>query len=78
MNDRTQAVRTALRGFSRKDAVALVKSFDLAPLEERCIIDREVLGKSSVEISMEQNVSVETVKRRRNAALTRIASELHI
>jgi DNA-directed RNA polymerase specialized sigma24 family protein len=77
MNDRTQAVRTALRGFSRKDAVALVKSFDLDPLEETCIIGH-VMGKSCVEISMEQNVSVETVKRRRNAALARIAAELNI
>lgn len=77
MNDRTQAVRTALRGFPRRDAVALVKSFDLDPLEETCIIGH-VMGKSCVEISMEQNVSVETVKRRRNAALARIAAELNI
>ena len=78
MNDRTQAVRTAIRGFSRRDAVALVKSFDLSPLEETCIIGQDIMGKSAVELSMEQNISVETVKRRRCDALKRMANELNI
>ena len=77
MNERTQAVRTALKSYSRKDAVALVKSFDLEPLEETCIIGH-VMGKSCVEIALDNHISVETVKRRRNAALIRIAAELNI
>ena len=77
MNDRTQAVRTALRGFPRRDAVALVKSFDLPPLEEDCVLG-PIMQKSCVELSLQHHVSEETVKRARRSALERMANELNI
>lgn len=78
MKDTNNAIRTVLRELPRRDAEALIRSFHLPPQEERFIIAHELQGKSAVEISMAENVSVETVKRRRKDALDRIAAELHI
>lgn len=72
------AVRNALAELGTAAKLDLIRSFCLPPDEERCLIDREVKGKSVQQIADALSLSPETVKRRRKRALTQIARELDI
>lgn len=59
-----------------KRAIALVESVLLPKTEEMIVIDCDVRRKSCVQVSIERNMSVDTVKRYRCRAYHKIAQEL--
>jgi DNA-directed RNA polymerase specialized sigma24 family protein len=78
MDRKSSAVRFVLSTTDPKRAIEMVKSFSLPSDEEVCIIDREIKKKSIQQIAMEQNISPETVKRRRRSGLYKIVDSLRI
>ena len=76
MDEKTRAVRVMLESMAPSRSIPLIQSFCLPYEEEMVLIEREGKGKSLVEISMEHNLSLETVKRRRRRALRRISNSI--
>lgn len=78
MNRNHKAVRDFLSNLPPKRAVDFVDSFLLPDNEAMVVIECDVRRKSCVQVSMERNMSVETVKRHRCRAYHKIAQELFI
>nr|DAF34424.1 MAG TPA: PROTEIN/DNA Complex-DNA Complex, Helix-Turn-Helix, Double Helix.3A [Caudoviricetes sp.] len=78
MNSNHKAVRDFLSNLPPKRAVEFVESFFLPDNEAMVVIECDVRRKSCVQVSMERNMSVETVKRHRCRAYHKIAQELFI
>ena len=76
MNSNHKAVRNFLSNLPPKRAIALVESILLPETEEMIVIDCDVRRKSCVQVSIERNMSVDTVKRYRCRAYHKIAQEL--
>jgi DNA-directed RNA polymerase specialized sigma24 family protein len=76
MNTQHRAIRAALSAMSPRRAIAYVQSFELPEEEERCLIERDIKRHSCIEVASLLNVSVETVKKRRQAAYRKIADYL--
>lgn len=76
MNSNHKAVRKLLSNLPPKRAIAIVKSVLLPEIEEMIVIDCDVRRKSCVQVSIERNMSVDTVKRYRCRAYHKIAQEL--
>jgi DNA-binding CsgD family transcriptional regulator len=62
---------------SPKRATEYIKTFELSKGEEQCLIECLVRQKSCIEFAQEQHLSVETVKRIRKRAFTKIVYELN-
>ena len=77
MEIKAKALREAIKDLTPGKSVPVIQSFGLTPEEEKYIIEGDVNRKSVVQIAMENNVSPETVKRRREKAYARILLELH-
>lgn len=73
MDDRTFAVRAMLRSMCPSASIPLIKSYQLPEEEERVLIECDARGKSVQQVAQEQNMSPETVWRRRRVALLKIA-----
>lgn len=78
MNSNHKAVRDFLSKLPPKRAIAFVESFLLPDNEAMVIIECDVRRKSCVQVSMERNMSVETVKRHRCRAYHKMSQELFI
>lgn len=68
----SRATRAELQSMAPVLAIPYIRSFQLPPEEELVLVERECRGKSAQQIAIEQCLSVETVKRRRRAALRKI------
>lgn len=73
MNRQHKAIRTALTSMAPKRAIAYIRAFELPEEEEACLIERDVLQKSRLQIALRLHVSVETVDERRRSAYKKIA-----
>lgn len=60
-----------------KRAVAYILSFELPNDEAACIIECDVRQKSCVQVAMERSLSVDAVKKYRQRAYHKIASDQH-
>ena len=76
MNEKTCAVRAMLKCMAPCRSIPVIQSFLLPYEEEMVLIEHEANGKSLTQIAMENNLSIETVKRRRKNALIRISNSL--
>lgn len=76
MNSNHRAVRDFLSKLPPKRAISFVESFLLPDNEAMVVIECDVRRKSCVQVYMDQNMSVETVKRHRCKAYHKIAQEL--
>lgn len=76
MNEKAFAVRAMLKSMAPCRSIPVIQSFLLPYEEEMVLIEHEANGKSLVQIAMENNLSLETVKRRRRNALIRISNSL--
>lgn len=73
MDELSKDLRARLREMAPVRSIPYIRSFQLPPEEELVLIEgRECRGKSVQQIALEQNLSVETVKRRRQSALSKI------
>lgn len=54
-----------------------ISGFELQPYEAVCIIEREVNGKSCVQIAEQLGASVEFVKKKRRIAFSKIADQIN-
>ena len=57
-------------------AAAYIRSFGLPEEEELFLLERDVRGKSYVQIAMERNTTAEAIKRRRRRAYAKIVDEI--
>lgn len=73
MDNRRKDVRLQLSSQAPSVSVPFIQSFQLPEDEEQVLILHECRGRSLEQIAMAMSVSVETVKRRRRAALAKIA-----
>lgn len=76
MNQQAKEMRKRLSGMAPAQADALIRSFGLPEEEAEALVCREIRGKSLQQIAELQNVSVDTVKRRRRAALAKMRNSL--
>lgn len=76
MNERAFAVRAMLRRMAPVKSIPIIQAYLLPPEEEMVLIEHEAMGKSLQQIAMERHMSIETVKRRRRAALDKIANSI--
>lgn len=76
MKENTLQLRRMIREMAPVQAIPYVQSFQLPLEEERAIIEMDCRGKSRQQIAMEQHVSPETIKRRRDAGLRKICNAL--
>lgn len=77
MDKISKDLRAKLRGMAPVQSIPYIQSFQLPAEEELVLIERECRGKSVQQIALEQNLSVETVKRRRQTALSKICRAIH-
>lgn len=73
MNTDRRSVRLRLRSMAPSVSISYIKSFQLPEDEELVLIQHECRGRSLDSIAIAMSVSVETVKRRRQAALAKIS-----
>lgn len=73
MDSRNQAIRAQISVMCRERALDYIGAFHLPKDEAAYIIEREVDGKSLVEIARDHHTTVEVVRDRRRAGFTRIA-----
>lgn len=73
MDRRSMEVRRKLREMAPVRSIPYIQSFQLPPEEELVLIEKEARGKSVLQIALANNMSVESVKRRRRAALQKLA-----
>lgn len=76
MDKMRNAIRIALDRMPPPNAIRMIQSFSLPYEEELCLVEREGHKKSVQQIALERCLSVETVKKRRRSAFSRIASQL--
>lgn len=76
MDNNHKAIRKLLSNLPPKRAISIVKTVLLPEIEEMIVIDCDVRRKSCVQVSIERNMSVDTVKRYRCRAYHKIAQEL--
>lgn len=76
MNERHRAIRALLTSMSPRRAVWYIKAFELPQDEETAIIECDVRRKSCVQVAEKLHVAPDTVKRYRQRAYRKIASEL--
>ena len=77
MEIKAKALREAIKDLTPGKSVPVIQSFGLTQDEEKYIIQADVERKSVVQIAMENNVSPEVVKRRREKAYARMILELN-
>lgn len=73
MNAQHREIRARLSRMAHQRAVDYVKAFDLPPMEEACIIECDVRGRSCVDVAMDLFVSPDTIKNCRRRAYGKIA-----
>lgn len=73
MNAQHREIRARLSRMAPQRAVDYVKAFDLPPMEEACIIECDVRGRSCVDVAMDMFVSPDTIKNCRRRAYGKIA-----
>lgn len=73
MNAQHREIRARLSRMAPQRAVDYVKAFDLPPMEEACIIECDVRGRSCVDVAMDLFVSPDTIKNCRRRAYGKIA-----
>lgn len=71
---RSMETRRKLREMAPVKSIPYIQSFQLPPEEELVLIEKEARGKSVLQIALANNMSVESVKRRRKAALRKIST----
>lgn len=76
MNERHRAIRALLTTMSPKRAIEYIKSFELPQDEETALIECDVRRKSCIQAAETLHISPDTVKRYRQRAYRKIASEL--
>lgn len=77
MNSQNRAIRVLLQEMGPRRAENYIQAFDLRDDESMYIIEREVRRKSIQQIASAQNVSAETVKRRRRSGFQKIAEQIN-
>lgn len=77
MDQISKDLRSKLRSMAPVQSIPYIQSFQLPEEEELVLVERECRGKSVQQIALEQNLSVETVKRRRQTALAKICRALY-
>lgn len=78
MDQISKDLRARLRSMAPVQSIPYIQSFQLPKEEELVLIERECRGKSIQQIAFEQNLSVETVKRRRQVALAKISRTIYL
>ena len=73
MNAQHREIRARLSRMAPQRAVDYVKAFDLPPMEEACIIECDVRGRSCVDVAMDLFVSPDTIKNCRRRSYGKIA-----
>lgn len=76
MNGRNKCIRAQISVMCRERALDYINAFHLPEDEKLYIIEREVDGKSLVEIAREHHTTVEVVRDRRRAGFSRIADAI--
>lgn len=77
MNEQHKEIRNKISTMASKRARDYIFSFELQPYETTCIIEREVNGKSCVQIAEQLGASVEFVKKKRRMAFSKIADQVN-
>lgn len=72
MDEQRKAVRRKLRGMAPSISIPYIKSFLLPDEEEAVVIRHDCRGESLVQIALSMSLSVESVRRRHLAALSKI------
>lgn len=73
MNSQHKEIRARLSRMAPLRAINYVKAFDLPPMEETCIIECDVRGRSCVDVAMALFVSPDTIKNCRRRAYGKMA-----
>lgn len=76
MDSRTKAVRSQLRSMAPSRSIPYIQGFQLQDEESLVLIECDAKGRSVQQVAMAQNLSPETVWRRRKSALQKIAREI--
>ena len=76
MDKQHRAIRAKLSSMAPRRAVAYIRSFELPPDEMACLVECDVRGRSCVQVAFEMNLSPDTVKKYRQKAYRKIASEV--
>lgn len=76
MNERHRAIRALLTTMNPKRAIAYIKAFELPPDEETALIECDVRRRSCVQVAEAMHIAPDTVKRYRQRAYRKIASEI--
>lgn len=77
MNNQHRAIRALLVSMAPKRATAYIQSFELPTEEELCIIECDVRRKSHVQVAIDNHMTPEVVKRRRNSAYEHIVDQIN-
>lgn len=77
MDSQHRAIRAVLSRMAPKRAVSYIRSFELPPDEETCLIECDVRQKSIVQVADMLHVSQETVKKRRKSAYAKIVDGMN-
>ena len=73
MDKSSKDLRARLAAMAPVRSIPYIQSFQLPHEEELVLIEEEARGKSVQQIALDHNLSVETVWRRRKAALKKIS-----
>lgn len=73
MDQRSRAVRARLRGMAPAASIPYIQSFQLPEEEERVLIECDARGRSVTQVAQTMRLSPESVWRRRQRALRKIA-----
>lgn len=76
MNERHRAIRAMLASVSPKRAIEYIRAFDLPADEETALIECDIRRRSCVQVAEMLHVAPDTVKRYRQRAYRKIASEI--
>ncbi len=76
MDPQHRHIRAQLSSMAPRRAVAYIRSFELPPDEMACLVECDVRGRSCVQVAFEMNLSPDTVKKYRQKAYRKIASEV--
>lgn len=77
MDNQHKEIRKRLSTMAPKRAKEYIFGFELQPYEAACLVECEVNGKSTVEVSQQLNVSPEFVKKKRRSAFSKIADQVN-
>lgn len=73
MDERSRSVRAMLRSMAPAASIPYIQSFQLPPEEEQVLIECDARGKSVEQVAQAMRLSPETVWRRRQRALRKLA-----